>query len=386
MKIATIAQDSQCLDAIQRYLAQSHATHTLVSSMGGIQQVPAVIEQEHPDLLLLEGAGLSSSELQVIDRATSRFPELGIIMLCPAQSQEYLIEAMRAGVREIVPTPVTQHVLVDAVDRFQKRRQQAKTAIRKGKILAFIPCKGGSGSTFLASNIAYALAASEQKKSALIDFNLQFGDASLFVQDSVPKTTIADVTRQIERLDGSFLSASMVQVLPNFEVLSAPEEPEMAAEIKPEHVKPLLQVAVKQYEFVVLDIGRSLDAVSIQALDQADYIFPVVQQTLPSIRDAKRMINTFHALGYVNDKIRLIVNRYEKKNDITLGDITDTLKLPIFKTVPNDYDVVAESVNQGIPVTRLAPRSVVARSIQDIARELSGVNQEKRSLRKLFAF
>lgn len=386
MKIATIAQDSQCLDAIQKYLAQSYATHTLVSSMGGIQQVPAVIEQEHPDLLLLEGAGLSSNELQVIDRTTSRFPELGVIMLCPAQSQEYLIEAMRAGVREIVPTPVTQHVLVDAVDRFQKRRQQARTSARKGKILAFIPCKGGSGSTFLASNIAYALAASEQKKSALIDFNLQFGDASLFVQDSVPKTTIADVTRQIERLDGSFLSASMVQVLPNFEVLSAPEEPEMAAEIKPEHVKPLLQVAAKHYEFVVLDIGRSLDAVSIQALDQADYIFPVIQQTLPSIRDAKRMINTFHALGYVNDKIRLIVNRYEKKNDITLGDITDTLKLAVFKTVPNDYDVVAESVNQGIPATRLAPRSVVARSIQDIARELSGANQEKRSLRKLFAF
>ncbi|HRQ05293.1 MAG TPA: AAA family ATPase [Nitrosomonas halophila] len=386
MKIATIAQDTHNLQTIQDCLAQ-HVACPAVAVMGGIRQVPGVIEQEHPDLLLLEGASLDAAALQVIDQVTSRFPELGVIMLCPAQSQDYLIEAMRAGVREIVPTPFTQSVLIDAVERFQRRMQQAKMSARAGKILAFIPCKGGSGATFLASNFAYALAANGHKRVALIDFNLQFGDASLFVHDRLPTTTIADVARQIERLDGSFLSANMVQVLPNFEVLSAPEEPEKAAEIKREHVKPLLQVASKQYDLVVLDLGRSLDAVSIQALDQADFVFPVLQQTLPFIRDAKRMINTFQALGYPDDKIRLIVNRYGKNNSITLGDITGTLRLPVFKTVPNDYDVVAQSVNQGIPVMRLAPRNAVARAVQEMANELGGGAQSaKRSLRRLFAF
>lgn len=385
MKIATIAQDNRNLQAIQDYLV-SHIASPGVAVTGGIRQVPGVVEQERPDLLLLEGAGFGASELQVIDQVTSRFPELGVIMLCPAQSQDYLIEAMRAGVREIVPAPFTQSVLIDAVERFQKRMQQARVSSKTGKVLTFIPCKGGSGATFLASNLAYALAEGGNKRVALIDFNLQFGDASLFVHDRLPTTTIADVTRQIERLDGSFLSANMLQVLPNFEVLSAPDEPEKAEEIKPDHVRSLLQVASKQYDFVVLDLGRSLDAVSIQALDLADMIFPVVQQTLPFIRDAKRLTNTFHALGYSDDKVRLIVNRYDKKNDITLGDITGTLRLPVFKTMPNDYDVVAQSVNQGVPVTRLAPRSTVSRSIQEIAGELGGAQSEKRSLRKLFAF
>lgn len=385
MKIATIAQDNRNLQAIQDYLT-SHVAAPGVAVTGGIRQVPGVVEQERPDLLLLEGAGFGASELQVIDQVTSRFPELGVIMLCPAQSQDYLIEAMRAGVREIVPTPFTQSVLIDAVERFQKRMQQARIFSKTGKVLAFIPCKGGSGATFLASNLAYALAEGGNKRVALIDFNLQFGDASLFVHDRLPTTTIADVARQIERLDGSFLSANMLQVLPNFEVLSAPEEPEKAEEIKPDHVRLLLQVARKQYDFVVLDLGRSLDAVSIQALDLADMIFPVVQQTLPFIRDAKRLINTFHALSYPDDKVRLIVNRYDRKNDITLGDITGTLRLPIFRTMPNDYDVVAQSVNQGVPVTRLAQRSAVTRSIQEMAGELGGAQLEKRSLRKLFAF
>ena len=132
-------------------------------------------------------------------------------------------------------------------------------------MLAFIPCKGGSGATFLATNIAYTLAALENKRVALFDFNLQFGDASLFVYDSPPTTSIADVARQIQRLDGSFLASSMIQVLPNFGVLAAPEEPENAAEIKTEHINSLFQVASKHYDFVILDVGRELDVISIQA-------------------------------------------------------------------------------------------------------------------------
>ncbi len=102
-------------------------------------------------------------------------------------------------------------------------------------------------------------------------------------------------------------------MLPNFDVLPAPDEPEKAAEIKPEHIKPLIEVAKKHYDFVILDIGRLFDAISIQCLDQADLIFPILQQTLPFIRDAKRVINTFNSLGYSPDKIRLIVNRLWQK-------------------------------------------------------------------------
>lgn len=385
MKIAIIAQDAQCLNSIEEYLAQ-HAAYSIVPVIGGARQVPIVVEQEHPDLLLLECDESDTEVLHMVSRVTSHFPELGVVMLCPVYTQEYLIEAMRAGVREIVTTPLTRTLLIDAVERFQKRLQQAKTFIRAGRVMAFIPCKGGSGSTFLASNIAYALAASGRKRVALIDFNLQFGDASLFVHDGVPKNTIADVVGQIQRLDGSFLSANMVQVLPNYHVLPAPEEPEKAGEIRQEHVKPLLRVAIKHYDYVILDVGCSLDAVSVQVLDLTDSIFPVIQQALPFIRNAKRMINTFHALGYPNDKLHLIVNRYEKKNSITLGDIGATLNLPIYQTVPNDYDTVAESVNQGVPVIRLAQRSAVTKAIQEIATELGGKRLEKRSLRKLLGF
>lgn len=386
MKIATISQDQQCLNDIQKYLAQSNMPQPLVAITGGAKQIPAVIEQVHPDLLLLEGIRLDSGEQQILSQVTSRFPDLGVIVLCPPQPQEFLLEAMRVGVREVIPTPINQNVLINAVERFQQRMRLARTPMHESKIVAFIPCKGGSGATFLASNIAYNLASEENKRVILLDLNLQFGDASLFVHEATSATSIADVTRQIQRLDGSFLSSSSIQVLPNFDVLPAPDEPEKAAEIKPEHIKLLIEVAKKHYDFVILDMGRLIDAISIQCLDQTDLIFPVLQQTLPFVRDAKRIIGTFNSLGYPSDKIRLILNRYSKKDDITLDDVARTLQQEVYMAIPNDYKVVAESVNQGIPVSKLARRSAVAKSLQEITQELTKNNAHSGLLKKLFSF
>ncbi len=127
---------------------------------------------------------MTLGEQQILSQVTSRFPDLGVIMLCPPQPQEFLLEAMRVGVREVVPTPINQNVLINAVERFQQRMMLAKTPMHESKIVAFIPCKGGSGATFLASNIAYNLASEENKRVILLDFNLQFGDASLFVHEA----------------------------------------------------------------------------------------------------------------------------------------------------------------------------------------------------------
>lgn len=385
MKIAVISQDAQHLNNIQDILTKANTPYSIVAIIGGVQQVVAVVEQEQPDLLMLEGQDLSPMELQTLNRITSRFPELGMVLLCPPQPPEHLIEIMRAGVREVLSTPLANNSLIEVIERFQQRFSLARMPVNQCKVLAFIPCKGGSGATFLATNIGYTLAALENKRVALFDLNLQFGEASLFVHDSPPMTSIADVARQIQRLDGAFLASSMIPVLPNFGVLAAPEEPEKALEIKLEHIKMLFQVATQHYDFVIVDIPRALNAISIHVLDLADLIFPVLQQTLPSVRDAKRMSKSFHALNYPDNKLRMIVNRYEKNADISLADIEETLSMKMFKIVPNDYATVNKSVNHGIPVVKLEPRSPVTKMIQEIAHELSHGVDQRSLLKKLFS-
>ncbi|MGH8718556.1 MAG: AAA family ATPase [Burkholderiales bacterium] len=367
MKVAILSLKPETLKELKGFLATDDGSLEVALFNGGPQQVGPVVEQEHPDLLIMDGLCSNHAELTVLEKVAALYPAMALIVICQQQSPEFLLRAMRIGVREVLPAPLSKEALQQAVGRIKQRVSWARAPRSKGKVLVFLPCKGGSGATFLATNFAYALAAEGDKKVALFDFNLHFGDASLFVSDAAAASTVADVTRQIQRLDASFLESSMIQVLPNFGVLAAPESPEKVADVRPENVERLLNVAVNHYDFVILDIARTLDAVSIKALDYADMIFPVLQVTLPFIRDAKRLINVFHSLGYSDKKINLIVNRFEKGGEITLEDLERTLGLKVHKTVPNSFNAVAASINQGTPMIKLAPRDSVTKTVQEMA-------------------
>jgi pilus assembly protein CpaE len=379
LKIAVISPNSAHLEDIGRYLHTHDASRAVALHEGGIAKVRVVADQLRPDLIILDSMCRDLDGLPVLEYVSTQHPRTVIVMLCANHTPEFLIHAMRAGVREVLKSPVTKEVLVVAVDRIEQRLGLAAKPREPGTIVAFIPCKGGSGATFLATNLGYQLAA-ENKKVLLIDLNLQFGDAVLFIHDAKPATNVGDVARNIQRLDASFLAGNLVKISPNYGVLAAPEDPGQAIEVKPEHVDVLLNVAVNHYDFVILDVGRVLDAVTIKALDRANYVFPVMQLTLPFVRDANRLISAFRTLGYSKDKIRLVVNRLDKASELKLVDIERSLGLSAFKTLPNSYEAVAAAVNHGQPIASFARGNPVAKGLQELAQVLIRPSAESSSL------
>jgi pilus assembly protein CpaE len=370
MKIAVLSRDERHLIDLSRQLRARPGNDEVDMIAGTPARLSTLADDAVPDVLIVDEPRADEDDLDQIERLGHLFPRLAFIVLSGDLSQEFLLRAMRAGVREVLPSAPGAAVLGQALDRIaEKLGSQGGVP---GKVLAFISCKGGSGSTFLATNLAYALSAGGTKKVALIDMNLQFGDASLFVSDSKPLATLADVATQIHRLDPSFLASSMVSVTPNYGILAAPSDPAHASDVKPEHVDAIIKLARRQYDFIVLDVGRSLDPVSIRALDHADTIYPVLQMTLPYIRDGKRLLTVFRNLDYGKDKVELIVNRHDKNSDIRLKDLEEAFDTPILRTMPNNYDAAAKSVNQGVPITRLAPDSPLSAALMEMARGLTG--------------
>jgi pilus assembly protein CpaE len=369
LKIAVISPNSAHLEDIGRYLQTQDGARAVALHAGGMTKVRVVADQQRPDLIILDSMCRDLEELPVLEYVSAQHPQTVVVLLCANHSPEFLINAMRAGVREVLQSPATKEALVAAVERTERRLGLGAKPRQPGQIIAFIPCKGGSGATFLASNLGYQMAA-ESKKVILIDLNLQFGDAALFIHDHKPATNLGDVAHNIHRLDASFLAGSLVNVSPNYGVLAAPEDPGQAMEVKPEHVDVLLNLAVNNYDFVIVDVGRLLDAVTIKALDRANYVFPVMQLTLPFIRDANRLISAFRTLGYSKDKIRLVVNRFEKGSEIKLEDVERSLGVATFKTLPNSYEAVASAVNHGRPIASFARNNPVAKGLQELAHVL----------------
>jgi len=369
MKIAVISPSAKNLETIGRFLGGTAISEPPVLVEGGISRLGAIVDRERPDLVIVEGMCHDVEELAPLEYVTQHHPQTAVMMLCSNQTPEFLINAMRAGVREVLPAPATQDALRAAVARVAAKRSAAQKPLTPGKMLAFIACKGGSGATFLATNLGHQLALTG-KRVLLIDLNLQFGDAILYVHDRRPTTNLAEIARNIARLDASLLTASVVHVKSNFSVLAAPEDPGQAMEVKPEHIDSLLALAARQYDFVIIDVGRMLDAVTLRALDKADRIFPVLQMTLPFIRDAARLLTVFRSLGYAQERISLVVNRYGTSDDLDLTDIERSLGLPVARTVPNSYAAVAASVNRGVPIEQLARGNPVSRSLEEFAQSL----------------
>lgn len=375
MKIALISPNPNNLQEMGRVLEGS--AHKVVLFNGGKSRMRAIAEGEQPDLMLVEGMCCDPADLTQVEYISTHHPRIAVILLCATHTPEFLINSMRAGVREVLPSPVSNDALQAAVKR---------TAVKlgggapqpQGKILAFLSCKGGAGATFLATNLACQLA--QTKSVLLIDLNLQFGDALTFVHDGKPPLTLADVARDIRRMDASFLAASTVRIMPDLSLLAAPEDPSQAMEIKPEHIDAILDLAVTRYDFILLDIARNLDTLSIRALDRADRIFPVLQASLPYIRNATRLLSVFRSLNYPPEKIELIVNRYERSGDISLDDIRRSLGEVSLHAVPNSYKEVTASVNQGSPLMEIARSNPVTRSLADFALSLNPKPDESRGL------
>jgi pilus assembly protein CpaE len=232
-----------------------------------------------------------------------------------------------------------------------------------------MPCKGGSGATFLATNIAHQL--SRERSVLLIDLNLQFGDALSYVSDMRPTSTMADVARDIGRLDASLLAASVVRVAPGFSILPAPDDLSRALDVKAEHIDAILQVALPMYDFVLFDLGTRIDTLSIRVLDRADRIFPVLQPSLPHIRNVTRLMHVFKSLGYPAGKVELLVNRSAGGGEIGLSDMRRSLVGATLTIVPDGGKDVDASINRGVPLAEMSRGSVLAKRLAEIAHTLS---------------
>lgn len=333
-----------------------------------------LIDNLNADVLIVECA----PETQAKDMATLEIliatnPNVVVLMLSEQRNTETLVAAMQAGVREVLPWPTTAAVLSAALHRITARKKMAPIKpTTHGKTITFMSCKGGSGATFLATNFADILAKDFHKKTAFLDLDLQCGDAAYYVSSGPNQSDITELTRQIDRLDSKLLNASMMHIGPNFDLLSAPEEPEASYTMSAAQLERLLDLVTVNYDMVVLDVERVLDPLTIKALDMSDVIYLVMENLLPFVRDAKRLVGKFRTLGYDDNKIRIVVNRYEKNGTIDVEQIEKAVGLKVSHTIRSSFADVAQAINTGVPLTDINPRNTVVQVLRDMAQDFEG--------------
>jgi pilus assembly protein CpaE len=317
-----------------------------------------------PDVLLVDVRGQQTLP-QGLLALKRRYPGMGVVIIAQALEPTLMLEAMRAGVNELVPEPLSPDDLRAAVERVAG--QQAPLA-KQGQVFAFVGAKGGVGTTTLAVNVAVAIANASPGPVLMVDLHVSVhGDAALLLGVE-PRFSVVDAIENTHRLDAAFLRGLVVKAKGGLDVLASPERPQLHNPDGPQ-VRELLERLAAAYASVVIDVPRS-DFGVLDALDPLSTVLLVINQELPSIRRAAQLAALLRQ-RYGKDKVAAVVSRYDARADIGQEDIERVVGLPVWAVLPSDYRKVIAAANAGRPLVSDA-NSRLAAAVVQLGSRLSG--------------
>ncbi|MFT3926091.1 MAG: AAA family ATPase [Myxococcales bacterium] len=320
-----------------------------------VPDVALLFLDHHPAAILELTRTLASSRCHTVVLSTNRDPE-------------NILRAMRAGARDFAFLEPKHPDVARSLRELPRRSTRPSSHRMRGQVIAVFGCKGGSGATTIALNLAGALIGAKgpnPAKVAVVDLDTEMGDVLTFL-DLSSKYVFEDVVNNMARLDSDLLRQAMAQHRTGLSVLSQTDKLSEAAELHPEDCGRILAFLREHFDFVVIDGVRDFRELSLTALDQADVVLCTMTQDIPALKNVSHCFSIFKKLQYPTEKIRLVINRYRNSGKLTEAAIADALGRRVDAMVSNDYPGVIKAINEGQLLVEADPGGKVYEDIQSL--------------------
>ena len=328
------------------------------------------------ELTRLAAAGADQPDVIVLDLRADRHvppavwavkrqhPQTPVIIVAAQLDPALMLEAMRAGVNECVTDPLTAEGIAAAIARVV---HQGRTVT--GQTFAFVGAKGGVGTTTIAVNAATALAKATGHGGVLfIDLHFMHGDASILLS-AEPRFSVLDALDNLHRSDEAFFRSLVVKTGAGVDLLASSERA-MVAPVDPASIRALMDLALRLYRHVVLDVPRS-DSTVLDSLDAVARFVIVANQELATVRSAARMAALLRQ-RYGAGRVSVALTRYDDAAPIGKQHVEKATGAKVTHTFPSDYRRVIDALNQGQPLV-LGNHSPLAGRIVSLANDLAGL-------------
>jgi pilus assembly protein CpaE len=340
----------------------------------------------HPDVVLMDINMPDMDGISATEAIRAKQPAVQVVILSVQGDQNYMRRAMLAGARDFLTKPPMGDELISAIRRAGAMAQSEKSKSvqmpvspisgnvgsmigyggPKGKIVTIYSPKGGTGCTTLAVNLALTLN-NEDTRVALVDGNLQFGDVAVFINEQ-GKNTIIDLAPRADELDPEIVEEVMLKhAASGLHVLASPSRPEYAEKVSSGQFGKVLEYLRQMYAYVVVDTAALLTDVTLAAIDVSDLVVLVTTQDIPSIKNCRLFLDLLQTLGIERDRILFVMNRYDKRINITPDRVTENLKQEIVSVIPFDEQTTTKAVNRGIPFVLDSKNQPAARGVFSLA-------------------
>ncbi|MCC6363700.1 MAG: AAA family ATPase [Bryobacterales bacterium] len=311
--------------------------------------------ERHPEAALVVDmsydAGVALAAIQKVKQAV---PELYVIASNFQADGETVLSCLRAGANDFLTQPLKRIEFRDAMQRLESTPRKVSTAgNRLGKIYTFLGAKGGAGATTLAVNFAAVLAQRKQHV-VMLDLDWTANDVALQL-GAAPQYTLMEVGENLGRMDQALFEGFVARDPLGFYLVGPPDSLEQRGYFTEPMFREFSTFLVEKYQSIVIDAGRNInDDVVLGALQASNTVFLVVTQEYPAIRNAQRYLSFLMRVGFTQDQIKIVINRYTKKPDslhASLDQVQQTLGQPAFFGIPNS-PVFLASLNKARPMVQ----------------------------------
>ena len=257
------------------------------------------------------------------------------------------------------------------------------------QFLAFMPASGGVGTTTLTLETAHILNRYGRKlgrTTCVVDLNFQHGSCAEYL-DIEPRFDIAEIENAPERLDRQLLDVMLSKHASGLSVIAAPNQPSEMRTFKAALVVRLLDLVSAYFDYVVIDLPRIWFPWTETVIMGSNRLFIVADMTVPSIRHARRLTAVIEQKVGNQVKPKVLVNRMDRRanaSGLNFKDVEDALGETFAGGIPNNYRLVRDAVDRGVPLEEIETANNVtaelARIILADAAEISAATAAPKSL------
>ena len=388
VSVAVVESNPQMRDVI---LAQLGGGATPFSS---IEELTSRLTGSVPVVIVLGPSCSAPATLALTDHLLATNATLGAILVTDELTTSLLQQAMRIGVKDVLTLQGDIDQLSAAIQRVAVNLDAAQQRVQLGgpsdsveefgegsgelgEVITVFSTKGGAGKSVLATNLAVALAQRSAGPVCLVDADLQFGDVAVMLK-LTPHHTIVDAVSSLDRMDSALLDSLLVtHEASGLKVLPAPLEPAFADQVGAAEMVAIVEQLRKFCSYVIVDTPAYFNEVVLGLVEVSDKVVLVAGMDIPNIKNVKIGLQTLRLLNTPMDKLMLVLNRSNSKVKLDIGEVERTLQIKADALIPSDV-LIPQSVNKGVPVILHAPRSPVAKSIQQMAELFAPVGAKRR--------
>jgi pilus assembly protein CpaE len=359
---AGFAEQARLTFGTSRQIALTVVSGTIVSAEGSLPLDDATV-------LIIDLDAGREDELEALERLMLRIVhQPPAVVVAPSFDAEVARRLLQMKVADFLIKPVQPIELVRTCARVAR---SSGTESTEAQIYTFIPAVGGAGVTTLAIETAILLLNSGQRgrlSTCLVDLDFQHGACADYL-DIVPRLDLKEIEPRPERLDRQLLEVMQSQHATGLEVIAAPNRPAEMRTFDPDMVTRLLDLVSSHFDYVVIDMPRTWFSWTDSVLLGTNRLFIVSEMTVPSLRHAKQLCVAIRERLGDGPKPQVIVNRFEQRlfeAGLKKGDIEQALGEDFVGTVPNNYRLVREAIDRGVPLQEVKPGNNVSNQLKKL--------------------